>query len=41
MKKRQQFPEFHLEDKMSFREGSNVRPMKTYIRRKYKGAGVV
>ena len=29
-----QFPEFNLEDKVSSWEGSNVRPLKTYARRK-------
>ena len=30
-KKRQQFPRFHLEGKVSFWEGSNVRPKKLIL----------
>ena len=35
---KQQFPEFHLEDKVPFGGGSNVRPpiVKTYVRRKFR-----
>ena len=41
MKKRQQFPGFHLDDKVSFWEGSNVRLMKTCVKCKYKGVGAI
>ena len=36
-KKSQQFPGFHLEDKVSFWEGSNVRPIKLMLGANIKG----
>ena len=38
-KKRQQFPRFHLEDKVSFWEGSSVRPIKLMLGANIKGQG--
>ncbi|ESR41666.1 hypothetical protein CICLE_v10013287mg [Citrus x clementina] len=38
-KKSQQFPGFHLEDKVSFWEGSNVRPIKLMLGVNIKGQG--